>query len=249
MRKAVVAALGAVLIGAPGLARAAESDSQQWTVARVNHGFDRNWAFSFSARGRFDDNVTDVRDYTLTPYLSYTAVEGVPLIDDLVAIVGYQRLKSYKGRDEHRIWQSLLHSVDRGPFRVNHRIRLDQRFVQDVGPMIARLRYRVGTSHALGATSWFGTLRNEVFANLNSGNEGPPHGFEQNRTRFGIGRFLGRRLRAEGGYEFQYVRRRGRDVLRHVVFFELSLASGFDPDAVRSGTEAPRADPTAKPKD
>ncbi len=46
-------------------------------------------------------------------------------------------------------------------------------------------------------------------------------------NRIGVGRRIFGRLRVEGGYEFQYARRRSNpDEFRHVVFLEFSLSTG-----------------------
>jgi hypothetical protein len=219
-------------------ARATGEDVQAWAVARVNHRLNESWAASFMARGRWDENVSHNQDYLLRPYITWTG-EGVPLTDDLGVSLGYDRLKSYTGRDEHRAWQSAFHKVDRGGFRFVHRLRMDERFVDGVGPTIWRARYRLSTTQQLFGSKWYALARNEVFVNLNDGNQGPSDGFEQNRFRVGAGRWLFDRLRAELAYEFQYVERRAQsDTFRHVFSIELSLASGRSPGGVVSGTEA-----------
>jgi hypothetical protein len=129
-----------------------------------------------------------------------------------------------------------------------HRVRLDERFVEGVDPTIFRFRYRLSTSHPFGDSAWYGLASDEVFANLNDDDEGPVSGFEQNRFRLGVGRRLFGRLRVEGGYEFQYARRRGNpDEFRHVVFLEFSLSTGN-----RKGNEfiaAPNPDAASEVED
>ena len=121
----------------------------------------------------------------------------------------------------------MHHAVERGRLRFVHRIRLDERFVEDVDPTIFRLRYRLSTSRPIAGSQWYGLASEEVFVNLNDDDAGPLDGFEQNRLRLGLGRRFFGRLRAEGGYEFQYARRRADPgVFRHVFFLELSLATG-----------------------
>lgn len=226
-------------------AAADEDDVQAWTLARLTHGLSDAWAVTAYARGRFDEDISHVRDYTLRSYLSWSAVEGVPFVDSLTVLAGYDRTKSYSGRDEHRAWQGALHAVDRGGFRFVHRMRLDERILDGVGPTLFRGRYRLSTTQQLFSSRFYASFRNEVFVNFNDGNEGPKDGFSQNRTRLGIGRKLSERLRADLGYEFHYVDQRGPlNSRRHVLFLELSLASGQRPDAIRSGTEARVEDST-----
>ena len=97
-------------------------------------------------------------------------------------------MKATNGRDERRIWQPANHGVDRGRFRFVHRVRLDERFMEDVDPVLLRLRCRLDATTQIGASEWYELARNETFANLNDGNEGPEEGFGQNTTRVGMGR-------------------------------------------------------------
>jgi hypothetical protein len=220
-------ALAAALLLVPAEIHATDDDFQLWPVARVNHAVDEDWSISLMARGRFDEDASHEKDVLLRPYASWTIVQGVPLVDSLTVMAGYDYLHSFDGRNEHRPWQSVHHAFERGRFRFVHRVRLDERLIEGVSPTILRLRYRLSASRPIGDSDWYGLASEELFVNLNDADEGPLDGFEQNRVRFGVGRHLFGRLRAEGGYEFQFARRRtAPSVLRHVVFLEFSLATG-----------------------
>jgi hypothetical protein len=219
--------LASVLLLAPIASRATDNEFQLWSVGRVNHAINEDWSISFTVRGRFDEDVSHSKDYLLRPYASWTLVNDVPFIDSLTVMAGYDYLHSFDGRDEHRAWQSAHHAVEHEKLRLVHRVRLDERFVEGVGPTIFRFRYRLSTSHPVGDSAWYGFASDEVFANLNDDDEGPVDGFEQNRLRLGMGRHVFGRLRVEGGYEFQYARRRANpNEFRHVVFLEFSLSTG-----------------------
>jgi hypothetical protein len=209
-------------------ARATDNDFQIWPVARINHRVHDDWQVSFMARGRFDEDASHAKDVMLRPYVTWTALEGLPLLDTLTVLAGYDYQKSNDGRDEHRPWQSAHHTVERDVIDLVHRVRLDERFVEGVDPVVFRLRYRISTRPRIGESGWFALASEEVLVNLNDGNEGPVDGFEQNRFRVGLGRYLfGTKLRAETGYEFQYAKRRtDPNTFRHVWFVELSLRTG-----------------------
>jgi len=230
-----------VLLLVPIGSRAIDSDFQLWSVGRVHHAVNEDWSISFMARGRFDEDVSHSKDYLLRPYASWTLVDDVPFIDSLTVMAGYDYLQSFDGRDEHRPWQSAHHAVEHEKLRLVHRVRIDERFIEGVDPTIFRFRYRLSTSHPFGDSAWYGFASDEVFANLNDDDEGPVDGFEQNRLRLGVGRHVFGRLRVEGGYEFQYAKRRANpNEFRHVVFLEFSLSTGN-----RKGNEfiaAPRPD-------
>jgi hypothetical protein len=219
--------LVAALLLVPAHSRASDSDFQLWPVGRVHQAVNEDWSISFMARGRFDEDASHSKDYLLRPYVSWTIVDDVPFIDSLTVMAGYDYLYSFDGRDEHRAWQSAHHAVEHERLRLVHRVRFDERFIEGVDPTIVRFRYRMSTSHPFGDSAWYGFASEEIFANLNDGGEGPVDGFEQNRLRLGIGRYVFPRLRVEGGYEFQFARRRANpDEFRHVLFLEFSLSTG-----------------------
>jgi hypothetical protein len=207
--------------------QATDNDFQLWPAGRIHHAVNEDWSISFMARGRFDEDASHTKDNQLRPDVCWRIVDHVPFIDSLTVMAGYDYLHSFDGRDEHRAWQSAHHAVEHQKLRLVHRVRLDERFIEDIGPTIFRFRYRLSTSYPFGDSEWYGFASEEVFANLNDGNEGPRGGFEQNRLRIGVGRRLFGRLRVEGGYDFQYAKgRSSADELRHVVFMEFSLSTG-----------------------
>ena len=219
--------LACVLLLIPTGSHATENDFQLWPVGRVHHAVNEDWSISFMARGRIDEDASHSKDYLLRPYVSWTLVDDVPFIDSLTLMVGYDYLHSFDGRDEHRAWQSAHHAVEHDKLRLVHRVRLDERFIEGVDSTIFRFRYRLSTSHPFGDSEWYGLASEEVFVNLNDDDEGPLDGFSQNRLRLGVGRRVFGRLRVEGGYEFQYARRRANpNEFRHVAFLEFSLSTG-----------------------
>ena len=200
------------------------------------------------ARGRFDEDASHSKDYLLRPYASWTIVDNVPFVDSLTVMAGYDYLHSFDGRDEHRAWQSAHHAVQHERFRLVHRVRFDERFIEDISPTIFRFRYRLSTSYPIGDSGWYGLASEQVFININDDNKGPVEGFEQNRFRLGVGRYVFGRLRVEGGYEFQYARRRSNpNEFRHIAFLEFSLSTGN-----KKGNEfvsAPKSDAAADVED
>jgi hypothetical protein len=206
---------------------ATDNDFQLWPVGRVHHAVNEDWSVSFMARGRIDEDASHSKDYLLRPYVSWTIVDDVPFIDSLTVMAGYDYLHAFDGRDEHRAWQSAHHAVEHEKLRLVHRVRLDERFIEGVGPTIFRFRYRLSVSHPFGDSAWYGLASEEVFVNFNDDDEGPLDGFEQNRLRLGVGRHVFGHLRVEGGYEFEYARQRtNTNEFRHVVFLEFSLSTG-----------------------
>jgi hypothetical protein len=211
----------------PTAAHATGKDVQLWPVARVTYGINQDWAVALVGRGRWNDDLADHRDWLLRPYVSWTPVQDVPLVDSLSVLAGYDYLSVNRGRTEHRAWQAISHTPKRGPLGFVHRVRVDERWIQGIDKVIWRARYRLGTTHQISRSPWFARFSDEIFINLNDENQGPVGGFEGNRGRVGLGRYVTDRLRFEGGYQFEYARRRGRvDEFRHTFFVEFTLATG-----------------------
>jgi len=217
----VALALAGVLLG-PGFARATDSDIQLWPVVTLDHGINDTWGAHLQLRVRFDEDVTNTKDVLVRPFVTWRGLENLHV--DL----GYDYLGSIDGRSEHRLWLSGEHGLVWRDLKLGNRVRFDQRWVENVDGVVARFRYRLRGTHPIPGTDWYGALSDEVFTNLNDRGEGPVDGFEQNRLRAAVGSRLFGRVRAETGYEWQYVNRRsGGFVNRHVFLIELAIDSGM----------------------
>jgi hypothetical protein len=213
--------LAAFLLSPPPALAADESDIQLWPTAQINHGLGKNFGAHFQARGRFDQNVSETKDYLLRPFVSWLPGKGFTF--DL----GYDYLHSFSSSTEHRIWQAAQHHFQWRKLSIANRIRLDQRFVEDVDGVVVRFRYRLRTTRKIGDTNWYGVISDEVFTNVNDQGAGPISGFEQNRLRFAFGNNFMKRLRVESGYEYQYTQSRsGTDTDIHMFFVEFSIDTG-----------------------
>ena len=214
-------------LATPGAVRATGEDVQLWPLARVTYGINESWAVALTSRGRWNDDLANHRDWLLRPYVTWTPIKDVPLVDSLSVLAGYDYLDVTHGRSEHRAWQVVSHTPERGPLGLVHRARMDERWIDGIDKVIWRFRYRLGTTHQLFSSPWFARFSDEILINLNDDDQGPVGGFEGNRARVGLGRYVTDRVRFEGGYQFEYARRRGRvDEFRHSFFVEFTLATG-----------------------
>jgi hypothetical protein len=219
-----LALLAGAILGLPAAALASESDIQLWPSVALNHGLGDHFGAHFLARARFDDDVSETKDYLLRPFVTWRPNDAVTL--DL----GYDYLHSFTSSSENRVWQAAQHQFKWHEFDVSNRIRLGQRFVEGVDGVVVRLRYRLRAAHPLWSSRFYWAISNEVLANVNDRGEGPPHGFEQNRLRFALGARFSNGLRVESGYEYQYVHsRNGTNTNTHTFLIELSLDTGSRP--------------------
>jgi len=216
-----LALVAGAILGLPAGALASESDIQLWPSLALNHGFGDHFGGHFIIRGRFTDDVSETKDYLLRPFVTWQPIHAVTL--DL----GYDYLHSFTSTSENRIWQAAQHQLEWREFNVSNRIRLDERFVEDVDGVVLRFRYRLRAIHPLWSSRFYAAISDEVFANVNDQGEGPTYGFEQNRLRFALGARFAHGLRIESGYEYQYVlSRSGTQTNTHTFLIEVSLDTG-----------------------
>jgi hypothetical protein len=140
------------------------------------------------------------------------------LRSDLGASFGYAWapgfLDSELHRDfrlEQRLWQQILFRHELGNWQWQHRLRPEQRFIEDTDGMSIRLRYFVRGSYGLNPENSVGlTGFNEFFVTLNSIEDGPQSGYDRNRVFMGPFWREGA-VRYEVGYILEHVHRFGDD--------------------------------------
>jgi len=120
--------------------------------------------------------------------------------------------------NEHRIWEQVMYKHHAGRFNVNHRLRLEQRFIQvhtenggeiiDEGYVINqnRIRYRFMTTVPIGhdkiePKTFYGSAYDEVF--LSWGENVTFHEPDQNRIFVGVGYQCNAELSIQGGPFYQ----------------------------------------------
>ncbi len=191
-------------------------DVQFWTVGRVEYPVSDKWAGQALVRFRFDEDVSRAKDFMLRfqPHRELGPFD---------VGLGYDYLYSFVTDDtiENRLFQSFehrWHPTRLGSLSIKNRMRIDERWRADATGVIVRLRYRLRFDRRVG-DHWYVALSDEIFANVNDRGSGPPSGFEQNRLRTTIGRYVVPGIRAEFGYDWQISAGRDRDeVHRHVLF-------------------------------
>ena len=196
------------------LALAQKTDFQSWSLlsATVNLDQQKQWFIYAEAQPRIGHDVSRMERLLLRPALGYN------LSDKLSAFLGYAWTPtfsnaSYDGdfRNENRIWQQLLYKHDMWGLQWQHRLRQEQRIIEDAGGTSNRTRYLVRGSCGLAGDGSYGlTGYNEVFVTENGTKKGPVGGFD--RDRFFFGPYLKSGPgRYEVGYLGEYARQFGND--------------------------------------
>lgn len=130
-------------------------------------------------------------------------------------------------RVEHRLWQQGLFTHSLGDNTINHRLRLEQRYLQDAEGdrhYAQRLRYFTRVNHPLGDRT-YAALQNEVFLNIENRGRANGRVFDQNRAYVAAGYRLFGRSDIELGYMNQHIQGRDRDITNHIV--QLALYTRF----------------------
>ena len=126
--------------------------------------------------------------------------------------------------DEHRAWQQLLWRLPVEGFSLQSRTRLEQRVIdRELG---WRLREFVKATLPLTEDRrLFLSGYDELFIDLDDTDWGQRAGFRQNRAFAGLGWRLDekRGVTLEGGYLNQWISRRGRDRVNHILSLNLFL--------------------------
>lgn len=193
---------------------AQQTDFQSWSIITATASLDAEKKFFVYAevQPRVGDNISRLERLLMRPALGYNLNKNVALY------LGYAWTPTfmdahYDGdfRNENRIWQQVL--IKHTDFGVDwqHRIRQEQRIIEDASGPSNRTRYLLRGSYGLADDKSFGvTGYNEIFVTENSTHRGPKGGFDRNR--FFAGPYIvSGPARYEAGYLGEYARRFGSD--------------------------------------
>lgn len=203
---------------------AIEDDAQLWVTAQLKAPVRNHIALSVAFQPRFHNSMSDLERILIRPSV------GFHFHPHIVGTLGYDvhALNATGTRAfEHRIWQqlSLKHQV--GDMQVTHRVRLEERLIENVSGKGIRGRLRLHVKIPNVLSDWYVAGGNEVFYNLNTVANGPDGGYNQNRTFLGLGRVMRGRVHVVLGYQLQHINGNGTNRINHVMTVGLSI---FDLD-------------------
>jgi hypothetical protein len=183
---------------------AEQKDLQSWSTiaATINLDCEKDWFLYLESQPRIGDDLSRLERLIVRGGL------GFNLTPQMSVLLGYGWTPSfyntaYDGdfRNENRIWQQFLYREERLGLQWQHRVRLEQRIIQDAGETSHRGRYLIRASHSLSEDGSFGvTVYNELFVNANGASRGPKGGFD--RDRFFLGPYV---TSGPGRYEIGYI--------------------------------------------
>lgn len=160
---------------------------------------------------------------------------GLQLTKSLSFWQGYGWTPSYQPqfRNENQVWEQILYERRFKHVNVSNRSRLEMRYIADTSAASVRFRNQFRLAFPLGKTKWSLVAYDEPFFNLNTVQNGPRGGFNQNWAFIGVGRRLSKSVNLDIGYLNNYVRnfRPVADRINNVIFVSLNVnmpGTGFD---------------------
>jgi hypothetical protein len=126
---------------------------------------------------------------------------------------------------ENRLWEQATYTSKLGRFTFQNRLRLEQIEKEEFVGSSWRIRHQLRiTTPVPKYKNWYLVASEEPFFNLNSAENGPRQGFNQNRMYFGVGRQLSACTRLEVGYLHQYKNNRGNsDLSNNLILNSLTV--------------------------
>ena len=221
MRLSPVVFLLAIPCLAQSTSKVLDLNSHAWASYSGEHAVAGKWGIHFDAQWRRADLGTEWQQYQLRPGLNYD------VSDRLLLTVGYVYTRAYPYGDfpveeafpEHRIYQQAVIRHDAGTLRLQHRIRMEQRFIDYPPPQPQETTYQNRFRYMLraevpitrkpdGSPLWYVPVFDEVLIGIAPNYGSRP--FDQNRIFGGIG-YAAPGLNIEVGYLNQFIgQRNGR---------------------------------------
>ena len=214
MKNFIVLALALICAAGGQPCVAQQTDFQSWSLLTATVSLDpaKKFFVYTEVQPRVGDDIARLERLLMRPALGYNLNSNVALF------LGYAWTPTFMNasydedfRNENRIWQQVLFKHSDFGFDWQHRIRQEQRIIEDASGPSNRTRYLLRGSYGLSEDKKLGlTGYNELFVTLNSVQHGPKGGFDRNR--FFVGPYVtSGAARYEVGYLGEYARHFGND--------------------------------------
>lgn len=193
------------------LGNAQKSNTGNWLMLFGNEKVDSKFNLHYEVQYRDYDMLGDLNQLLLRTGIGYNLSENnnnVLLGYAYVHSHNYDENQNIKQLDEHRIYQQFTTKQKFGRISLNHRYRIEERFLEP--KLEVRFRYQIGLNIPFNNTSlvkntWYANVYNEIFINAKK------EAFDRNRVYGAIGYVVNDKLRIEGGFMNQAVKSGSRN--------------------------------------
>lgn len=186
-----------------------ESDLGSWYMYFGNNKINKKWNLHNEIQYRNFNAAGDLEQLLIRTGIGYDLTENN---NNILLGYGFILSKPYKNgikteNIEHRIFQQYITKQKFGRLYLQHRYRLEERFLEDEFRM--RFRYFLGFNIPVNhkemiPKTWYGSFYNEIFLHFNS----PV--FDRNRIYGALGYMISPNLKIELGYMNQIQENRNR---------------------------------------
>jgi Protein of unknown function (DUF2490) len=209
MRKGLTKLALAIACMASVFSLAQKNDVGAWYMYFGNNKINKKLNWHNEIQYRNFDGVGDLEQLLIRTGIGYDLTENNNNV-----LLGYGFILSQpyvngekKENIEHRIFQQFITKQKFGRFNIQHRYRLEERFLQDDFRM--RFRYMLGlniplTQKEMLPKTLYASVYNEIFLNLNSPT------FDRNRVYGALGYVINKNMRIEAGYTNQIQENKNR---------------------------------------
>jgi hypothetical protein len=201
-----------------------DNDLTLWPVASLEFPLYKDKVSGYAyLQPTLTNNLQDLSPVVFRGALVYSLKPNL----DLWA--GYDRHYSFGDKVtflENRPWQQVTYNHKYKKTTLDHRLRLEERFLEGVNDPLLRTRYRLRLTHDVGKNKkWYLAASNELHINLNTVNQTRRAGFSEDRIYAGVGRRLNAWLNLEGGYQLSFINFiNTNNLLRHALVTNLSIS-------------------------
>lgn len=195
-----------------------ENDLQMWLPVTLKAKLDEHVFTYMEVQPRIGNNLVGPTTPEEGEHFSLLLVRpavGYQVNKTLSLWQGYAWAPSYlpKFRNENRIWQQVMFENKFKREKLNrltiiNRTRLEERWFENSNGTSVRGRHLLRVLYALGKSrKWSLVTSDEYFVNLNSAQNAPKAGFDQNRFFVGFNRKVNDNINMEAGYMLNFVNR------------------------------------------
>jgi Protein of unknown function (DUF2490) len=199
-----------------------KSEVGNWLIYFGNQKINEKWNWLNEVQYRSYDFICDTNQLILRTGIGYNLTENN---NNLLLGYGFINTQKYVTNsdekvsvNEHRIYQQLITKQNFGRFFVQHRYRIEERFIPKNFQM--RLRYFLGINiplnkKAMEKNAIYVSLYNEIFLNSKK-----PI-FDRNRLYGAIGFVIDKNFKLEAGFMDQTLENSDRNQFQIVIFNNL----------------------------
>lgn len=212
--------LSIIILFLPIICISQSSDLGNWLIYIGNKKINNKWNWHHEVQYRNYDAIGDLEQLLLRTGIGYNLT---PNNNNILLGYGYIHSQNYVDNtdnkvnvNEHRVFQQFITRQSINRFKLQHRYRLEQRWVEN-SDFKLRFRYFLSINIPINHKdildkTWYASVYNEIFLNHKN------IVFDRNRLYLGLGYKLNKSLKFELGYMNQFLNNQNRDQINLITF-------------------------------